>query len=290
MAFVEAIGTGAAGSWSTVMTAFAKRAQLRLNAGDWAGAEDLIERAEELRELWRFDDFVSVLLVHAISARIAIQRGDFDRGRESLVHAQLVRPLANHAAPWLSVDALLNLSRAYLADLRSGRRPAGPPRSGGDRSAPARHSGTLTAQLVEVRARLAGCHGHADRLVRADRRRAARPAVSADLPVVPGDRRAADDLAQHGQDPRDVDLRKAVGVLARRGGRTSRGDGPARAISRAVTWQRSRLERHASTEIAPLGGVGGARGTKRFRSRPSRQASSVATVLVSSAQSSTARR
>ena len=153
MAFVEAIGTGAAGSWSTVMTAFAKRAQLRLNAGDWAGAEDLIERSEELRELWRFDDFVAVLFVHAISARIAIQRGDFDRGRESLVQAQLVRPLANHAAPWISVDALLNLSRAYLAVSD----PAGAQLALREAEAIVRRRpslGNLTVQLEEVRARL----------------------------------------------------------------------------------------------------------------------------------------
>jgi len=154
MAFVEAIGTGATGSWSTVMTAFAKRAQLRLNSGDWAGAEDLIERAEELRELWRFDDFVAVLFVHAISARIAIQRGDFDRGRESLVRAQLVRPLANHAAPSLSVDALLNLSRAYLAISD----PAGAQLALREAEAIVRRRpslGILTSQLVEVRALLA---------------------------------------------------------------------------------------------------------------------------------------
>jgi LuxR family maltose regulon positive regulatory protein len=154
LAYIEAIGTGASGSWSTVMSAFAKRAQLRLNAGDWAGAEDLIERAEELRELWGFDDFVAVLFVHAISARIAIQRGDFDRGRESLVRAQLVRPLANHAAAWLSVDALLNLCRAYLAVSD----PAGAQLALREAETIVRRRpslGTLSAQLVEVRAHLA---------------------------------------------------------------------------------------------------------------------------------------
>jgi LuxR family maltose regulon positive regulatory protein len=153
LAYIESVGAGAQSSSATVMTSLAKRAQLRMNSGDWHAAEEFIERAEELRELWRFDGFVSVLFVHAISARISIQRGEYDRGRESLVKAQLLRPLANHAAPWLSVDALLNLSRAYLAvsdpagaqlALREAehiirRRPA---------------LGSLTTQLVEVRARL----------------------------------------------------------------------------------------------------------------------------------------
>ncbi len=154
LAYIEAIGTGSNGAWATVMTCLAKRAQLSLNAGDWAGAEDLIERADELRELWQFDGFVSVLFLHAISARIAIQRGDFERGRASLVRAQLLRPVANHAAPWLSVDALLNLSRAYLAiSDPSGAQLALREAENIVRRRPS--LGTLTTQLVEVRARLA---------------------------------------------------------------------------------------------------------------------------------------
>ena len=154
LAYIEAIGSGANGEWATVMVCLARRAQLRLNAGDWAGAEDLIERAEELRELWQFDGFVSILFLHAISARIAIQRGDFARGRESLVRAQLLRPLANHAAPSLSVNALLNLSRAYLAVSD----PAGAQLALREAENIVRRRpslGTLTTQLVDVRARLA---------------------------------------------------------------------------------------------------------------------------------------
>ena len=41
--------------------------------------------------------------------------GDRTRARELLVRAQLVRPLASHAAPWFCVGALLELARAHLA-------------------------------------------------------------------------------------------------------------------------------------------------------------------------------
>jgi LuxR family maltose regulon positive regulatory protein len=153
LAFIEAIGSGAATSSATVMTALAKRAQLRMNAGDWKNAEEFIDRADELREQWHFDGFVSVLFVHAISARIAIQRGDFAKGRASLVRGQLLRPLANHASPWLSVDALLNLSRAYLAMSD----PAGAQLALREAEEIVRRRpalGTLTTELVEVRARL----------------------------------------------------------------------------------------------------------------------------------------
>lgn len=154
MAYVESIGVGAATSASTVMNAFARRAAVRINAGDWAGAEEMIERADELRELWRFDNFVTVLYVHAINARIAIQRGDFDRGRDSLVRAQLLRPLANHAAPFLSVDSLLNLSRAYLA----ASDPAGAQVALREAENIIRRRpslGKLGQQLIEVRGQLA---------------------------------------------------------------------------------------------------------------------------------------
>ena len=154
LAYAEAIGTGAASSSATVMTSFAKRAQLRMNAGDWASAQDFIGRADELRELWQFEGIVNVLFVHSISARIAIQRGDFEAGRAALVRAQLLRPLANHAAPSLSVDALLNLSRAYLAfSDPAGAQLALREAENIVRRRPA--LGSLTTQLVEVRARLA---------------------------------------------------------------------------------------------------------------------------------------
>ena len=154
LAYIESAGSGTNGAWATVMTSLAHRAQIRLNAGDWAAAEDLVERAEELRELWQFDGLVSVLYLYSVSARVAIQRGDFDRGRATLVRAQLLRPLANHAAPSLSVGALLNVSRAYLAISD----PAGAQLALREAETIIRRRpalGSLTTQLVEVRGHLA---------------------------------------------------------------------------------------------------------------------------------------
>ncbi len=45
----------------------------------------------------------------------AERSGDIGGAREALVRAQLVRPLATYVSPWLSVPALLELTRAYLA-------------------------------------------------------------------------------------------------------------------------------------------------------------------------------
>jgi LuxR family maltose regulon positive regulatory protein len=103
------------GAWATAMTASAILAGLRIREGDWDAAERLISRAHELLTDHSYEGLLTTLIVHAVSARIAIQRGDLDEARTQLVRAQIVRPLASHATPWLSVDALLELSRSYLA-------------------------------------------------------------------------------------------------------------------------------------------------------------------------------
>ncbi len=60
-------------------------------------------------------EMVNSLLTHAVAARVAIHAGDLVRGREDLVRAQLIRPLASHGLPWYSVHALVEIARAHLA-------------------------------------------------------------------------------------------------------------------------------------------------------------------------------
>ncbi len=57
----------------------------------------------------------SAMLVHAVAARVAIHHGDAGRGREELVHAQLLQPLVSWALPAVVVLGLLEVARAYLA-------------------------------------------------------------------------------------------------------------------------------------------------------------------------------
>ena len=93
--------------------------------------------------------------MYAVGARVAIHRGDLDRGRDDLVRAQLVRPLATHAAPWFAVDALLELARAYLAISD----PAGAQVVVREAERIVRlrpDLGTLTTDLIDIRRRLAG--------------------------------------------------------------------------------------------------------------------------------------
>ena len=61
------------------------------------------------------DSILPALLTHAVAARVAIHHGDLARARGELLRAQMIRQLATWAAPWISVEALLELARAYLA-------------------------------------------------------------------------------------------------------------------------------------------------------------------------------
>ena len=132
--------------------AAAKLATIRIRHGDWDAAAGLAARAERTLRRVHYEGLLPALLVYAVRARVAIQRGDEAAAREHLVRAQLVRPLATHAAPWLSVDALLELARAYLAVSD----PAGAQQVIREAEQVVRRRpglGTLVGELVELRRR-----------------------------------------------------------------------------------------------------------------------------------------
>jgi len=148
--YAKAADETAHSAWPAAMVALAKRASLALRRGDFAAADDYIGEADAMLSARPHRQLLHALPVHAISARIAIRAGDQERGRESLVRAQLIRPLANHAAPWFSVEALLELCRSYLA-LSD---PAGAQQTLREAERIVRRRpalGTLTADLVTAR-------------------------------------------------------------------------------------------------------------------------------------------
>ena len=95
--------------------AIALRASLAMARHDWEAAARHARESHDRFGQMQFDAVASSVLVHAVAARVAIHRGDLRRGREELVHAQLVRPLASHALPSAAVVALMEVARAYLA-------------------------------------------------------------------------------------------------------------------------------------------------------------------------------
>ncbi len=113
VAFADAIGAGPVAG-GTVMVATAKRAGIAMLRGHWTAADAFVQMSRAQLVASNFEEILPSLLVHAVGARAAIRRGDLARAREDLVRAQLLRPLASHAAPWFAVDALLEVARAYL--------------------------------------------------------------------------------------------------------------------------------------------------------------------------------
>jgi LuxR family transcriptional regulator, maltose regulon positive regulatory protein len=154
-AYDEALVAGDGRPSPTTLAVLAKQASIRIRRGDWEGADGLLRRLREQHPGALDDGTVTSLIVYAVSARIAIHRGELDRGRDELVHAQLVRPLASHAIPLASVAALLELARAYLAISD----PGGAQLVLREAEAIVRRRpmlGTLTTDVMDLRRRLAG--------------------------------------------------------------------------------------------------------------------------------------
>jgi LuxR family transcriptional regulator, maltose regulon positive regulatory protein len=104
--------TGAA---PATAVALAERAVVAIGRGDWDDAEALAGEARAILRDGHLDDYGPGVIVHALVARTAAHVGDVSRARESLGHAARLRPQLTYAVPFLSVQTLLELGRAYLA-------------------------------------------------------------------------------------------------------------------------------------------------------------------------------
>ena len=81
----------------------------------WPAADALIVRAVEILEAGHFDGYWTSGLVFAAAARAAAHRGHMHSARQYVKRAARLRPLMTYALPVVSVQALLELARAYLA-------------------------------------------------------------------------------------------------------------------------------------------------------------------------------
>jgi LuxR family maltose regulon positive regulatory protein len=106
-------GAGLAGT--SPYYGLALRSSIAMAQGDWRAAERFADASHAALDATRLRDVATAIHVHAAVARVAIHRGDTDRGRNELVHAQLVRPLASYAVPWIAIGGLIELTGAYLA-------------------------------------------------------------------------------------------------------------------------------------------------------------------------------
>jgi LuxR family transcriptional regulator, maltose regulon positive regulatory protein len=94
--------------------ALAERSILAMAQGEWPQAEALAERARAgARHPW-LERYPSGALLHTVTARLAIHRGDVAAARDDLARAEHLRPLLTWALPHLAVQVRLELARTYL--------------------------------------------------------------------------------------------------------------------------------------------------------------------------------
>ncbi len=95
--------------------ALAERASLAIRRGAWAAAEGHVRLARAVVRDGHLEEQAVGLAVDAVSARIAAHRGTVNQARADLAHAQRLRPMLNHAIPWLAVRVRIDLATTHLA-------------------------------------------------------------------------------------------------------------------------------------------------------------------------------
>ena len=81
----------------------------------WSEVTALAERAVAIVQAGHLDDYWSSALVYAWAARAALHQGNSSQGRFYLGRASRLRPLLTYMLPVVSVQALLEMARSYIA-------------------------------------------------------------------------------------------------------------------------------------------------------------------------------
>ncbi len=107
---------GRLGSRDTQMVAISERSLIASARDDPAAAQALALEAQELVDHAHADEYVTSAIALAVAARAELRHGRWDQARAHLAEAERVRPLlAQGLFPWLTLQAQLELARAYLA-------------------------------------------------------------------------------------------------------------------------------------------------------------------------------
>jgi LuxR family transcriptional regulator, maltose regulon positive regulatory protein len=139
--------------WAGVV-ARSERALLALERGELAAAESELALAGAFIDDAPSADYVVTAILLAVTARLAIAKGQGARARKTLVSAQRMRPMMTHALSWFAVQARLELAKAHLA-LSDRRGAATLYREANDVLRRRPRLGTLVAEAEDVRAKLA---------------------------------------------------------------------------------------------------------------------------------------
>jgi len=87
---------------------------------NWSQVTALAQRAATIVDDGQLGDYWTSALVYAWASRAALHRGNVAQARFYLGRATRLRPLLTYALPMVSVQALLEMARAYLALADSG--------------------------------------------------------------------------------------------------------------------------------------------------------------------------
>ncbi len=104
-----------AGVLPFVPVLLAERGIVAIERDEWDDMDALADRAAEIMAGGEFDDYWTSALVYAWRARVALHRGDVALGRDHMARAARLRGLLTYALPVVSVQALLEMARAYIA-------------------------------------------------------------------------------------------------------------------------------------------------------------------------------
>ena len=108
------VGTQA-GALPAVSIALAERCLVAIERHHWDEAATLADQAHTIVQRGRLEDYVPIAVVYAVLARTAAHQGEAQRAQTHLTRAARLRPQLSYATPYLSVQALLELGRAYLS-------------------------------------------------------------------------------------------------------------------------------------------------------------------------------
>jgi LuxR family maltose regulon positive regulatory protein len=105
------------GAMDSQVVALTERSLLAELRGDLADAKAFGLEARALIDACGLDDYPTIAIELAASARAELRAGSWDTARADLEQANRLRPELTHALPWYSVQTLLELARAHMTFL-----------------------------------------------------------------------------------------------------------------------------------------------------------------------------
>ena len=114
--FAHAVDSASrSGSVPIIPVLLAERGIAAVDRDDWDAADGFAEQMLAMTQDGQFDDYWTSALVFAFAARVLLRRGDLVQGRQFVVRAARLRPLLSYGLPVVSVQALLEMARSYIA-------------------------------------------------------------------------------------------------------------------------------------------------------------------------------